>query len=455
MDNTELYRQVWAILERHYCREAMPAEQFLPPDVLDRQLDRDVAIPSQGMDTAALLEKLETLLTYTPNTRQLGYMTTLFGGRVEAAYAGKLVTTMANNAMHTYKAAGSQILVERQVLDFMLEVADFPQGEGAMTPGGTASNFIGMKLARERAAPGAEMQGWDGRLYRAYTSAVSHYAIKAAAGNIGLGEDNLVKVPVTANGKMDVRALAERIRADRDAGFVPFYVNATVGTPVLGAIDPVADMAFVAGRENLWLHLDAAFGGSLLLSRPMRDRLGCTHADSLSWDAHKMMGIPLTCSVILVREKGWLDKAFQAPAQGDYLFQTYPEYNPGRNSNQCARANDALPLWMALQHMGRDGYEARTERQLALARYAAKRVAEHADMVLYADPETINVCFRSRHLDSETVCRILDETHGIKLSFARLDRHTYIRLVCVNPDMDEAFIDNLTDKIHRIATERL
>nr|VFK67037.1 MAG: sulfinoalanine decarboxylase [Candidatus Kentron sp. UNK]VFK73322.1 MAG: sulfinoalanine decarboxylase [Candidatus Kentron sp. UNK] len=455
MDNHDtleaFYRRIWEILDRHYCREAMPTEQFSPPDVLDRQMD--IAIPAQGIDTDTLLEKLETLLTYTPNTRQPGYMTTLFGGRVDAAYAGKLVTTMANNAMHTYKAAGAQILVEREVLDFMLKVADLPRGEGAMTPGGTASNFIAMKLAREHAVPGAEMHGWDGRRYRAYTSAASHYAIEAAAGNIGLGERNLVSVPVTTNGKMDVQALAERIHADQQAGFIPFYINATVGTSVLGAIDPVAEIASIARRENLWLHLDAAFGGSLLLSHRMRNRLGCAYGDSLSWDAHKMMGIPLTCSVILIKEKGWLDKAFQAPAQGDYLFQTYPEYNPGRNSNQCARTNDALPLWMALQNLGRDGYEARTERQLALARYAAKRITDHTDMVLYTEPETINVCFRSRHLDSETVCRILDETHGIKLSFARLDHHTYLRLVCVNPDMDKAFIDNLTDKIHYIATQ--
>lgn len=452
MNDNAFYRQLWKILGRFYWGKEIPTEQFLPPNVLDRKLSID--IPAQGIDTGDLLEKLETLLTYTPNTRRLEYMTTLFGGRVEAAYAGKLVTAMANNAMHTYKAAGAQILVEREVLAFMLELAGFQHGEGVMTPGGTASNFIAMKLAREDAVPGAELYGWNARLYRAYTSAASHYAIKAAAGNIGLGEHNLVAVPATADGKMNVQALADYIQADKQAGFIPFYINATVGTSVLGAIDPVVEIAAVARAENLWLHLDAAFGGSLLLSPRMRDQIGCIYADSFSWDAHKMMGIPLTCSVLLVKEKGWLDKAFQAPAQGDYLFQTYPEYNPGRNSNQCARSNDALPLWMALQSLGREGYAARTERQLSLARYAAERIARHADMELYMDPETINVCFRSKHLDSETACRLLDEVHGIKLSFAQLAQNKYIRLVCVNPNMDENFIDNLVEQIHRIAISR-
>ncbi len=448
MDNSNLYQKIWEILERHYCVAEIPTEQFQPPEVLEQQLD--IAIPTQGINTEHLLEKVKTLLSYTPNTRQIGYMTTLFGGRVETAYAGKLVTAMANNAMHTYKAAGAQILVERKVIDFMLESAEFQEGEGAMTPGGTSSNFIAMKMAREKAVPGAELYGFDGRLYRAYTSSASHYAIKAAAGNIGLGEHNLISIPADKEGRMDVQALVRRIRADKQAGFVPFYINATVGTSVLGAIDPVDEISSIARAENLWLHLDAAFGGSLLLNRRFRKQLNCSVADSLSWDAHKMMGIPLTCSVILVKKKGWFEKAFQAPSQGDYLFQTYLEYNPGLHSNQCARTNDALPLWMALQTLGKDGYEERTERQLALARYAAEQISNHADMELYTEPETINVCFRSKLLSSKIICQILEEIHDIKISYAHLQQNTYIRLVCVNPDIDNSFIDMLLNTIQQI-----
>jgi sulfinoalanine decarboxylase/sulfinoalanine decarboxylase/aspartate 1-decarboxylase len=453
MDNNELYQGIWQLLERHYCLPEIPREQFQPPDVLEQHLD--TTIPAQGIDTEQLLEKVKDLLSYTPNTRRLEYMTTLFGGRVEAAYAGKLVASMANNAMHTYKAAGAQILIERQVIDFMLEAAGFQQGEGAMTPGGTASNFIAMKLAREQAVPGAELHGFDGRKYRAYTSSASHYAIKAAAGNIGLGEHNLVSIPVDAKGKMDPQALIEQIHADKKAGLIPFYINATVGTSVLGALDPIEEIAAIARAEKLWLHLDAAFGGSLLLHTRFREQLNCSAADSLSWDAHKMMGIPLTCSVILVKEKGWFEKVFQAPLQGDYLFQTYPEYNPGRTSNQCARTNDALPLWMALQALGKEGYEERTEQQLALARYAAEQVSGSDDMELFTEPESINVCFRSRHVESQTLCRVLEEAHGIKISYAHLQQKTYIRLVCVNPDMDTAFIDTLLSTIREIvASER-
>lgn len=120
-------------------------------------------------------------------------------------------------------------------------------------------------------------------------------------------------------------------------------------------IDPVIEIAKIAEQEKLWLHLDSAFGASLLFSERIKTQLACCYADSISWDPHKMMGIPLTCSVILVKEKGHLDKAFQAPKQGDYLFQTYPEYNPGRLSNQCARTNDALPLWVALLSLGKKG----------------------------------------------------------------------------------------------------
>ena len=453
MSTDDIYQQVWQLIQTHYL--AVPASdnkaaaQFVPPEQLARQLP--LQIPAQGIGNAALIERLHAIMANTPNTWADGYLTTLFGGRVDAAYAGKLLSAMANNAMHTFKAAGAQVLIEQEVLRFMLDLADFSDGEGAFTPGGTASNFIGMKLARERISPDAEIHGWDGRRYRAYCSVGSHYAIKAAAGNIGLGENNVIMIATDANGKIDLTALTRRIEADQQAGLIPFYINATVGTSVLGALDPVPELAAIAEQYRLWLHLDGAFGASLLLNPPLKQKIAPHHADSISWDPHKMMGIPLTCSVILVKRHGELAQAFRAPAQGDYLFQTYPNYNPGKNSNQCARTNDALPLWMALQVLGKTGYAARTEQQLALARFTAQLIANDKAFHLYQEPETINVCFRHRDIASDIVCRLLDERHGIKISFANLQNEKYLRLVCVNPDLTQEFMADLLIKIKALS----
>lgn len=442
-----IYHQVWQLLEAHYlCANGQtPAQKFLPPEQLLAQLE--LAIPAQGITDAACVARLAQVLATTPNTASRDYLTTLFGGRVHAAYAGKIASAMANNALHTFKAAGAQILVEQEVLRFLLAEADYPAGEGAFTPGGTASNFIAMKLARERIAPDAEMHGWDGRRYRAYTSSAAHYAIKAAAGNLGLGENNLHHIAADQVGKIDLSALVRQIEADLQAGLQPFYINATIGTSVLGALDPVAELAAIARQYGLWLHIDGAFGASLLFDATCKQKIAPQLADSLSWDPHKMMGIPLTCSVILVKQRGALANAFRAPAQGDYLFQTYPEFNPGSHSNQCARSNDALPLWMALLSLGREGYVARVARQLTLARYAAQFVALDARLALYAAPESINVCFRRTDMPSDVVCAQLDEKHGIKLSYANLQGEKYIRLVCVNPEFDEVAIEGLLAKI--------
>ncbi len=456
MENTpenSIYRKVWQLIEQFYLspQADKPASQFMPPEQMQQQLP--LAIPQQGVGELECVARLAQVLAATPNTSSLGYLTTLFGGRVDAAYAGKIVSAMANNALHTFKAAGAQVLVEQEVLRFLLAAADFPSGEGAFTPGGTASNFIAMKLARERIAPEAEMQGWDGRRYRAYTSSAAHYAIKAAAGNIGLGENNLHHIAAHSNGQIDLAALSRQIEADLQAGLIPFYLNATLGTSVLGALDPIAELAAIAKRYGLWLHIDGAFGASLLLDADYKSQIQPHLADSISWDPHKMMGIPLTCSVILVKQKGAFAKAFRAPAQGDYLFQTYPDFNPGQHSNQCARSNDALPLWMALQTLGLDGYSTRVARQLALARYAAKRAAQDEAFALYCPPASINVCLRHRLLASDTACRLLDEQHGIKLSYANLQGEKYIRLVCVNPEFDEGAIEDLLAKIKALAME--
>src|SRR5690606_15494221 len=131
-------------------------------------------------------------------------------------------------------------------------------------------------------------------------SAASHYSIRKAAGLAGLGRDGVRTVPVDAEGRMEPEALARMIEEDRATGVVPVMINATAGTTVLGAFDPLPAIADVAERARVWLHVDAAYGGSILLSPRHRGLLaGCERADSLTWDAHKLLNVPLTCSALL------------------------------------------------------------------------------------------------------------------------------------------------------------
>ncbi|MCP4900742.1 MAG: PLP-dependent decarboxylase, partial [bacterium] len=169
---------------------------------------------------------------------------------------------------------------------------------------------------------------------------------------------------------------------------------------------------------------------------------GCDRADSLAWNPHKMMGMPLTCSVVLLRESGLLAKSLDESAE--YLFQTAPgELNPGRRSIQCGRRNDALKLWAAWRLHGDDGYANRISQQFALAQYAVSVIRAQPRLSLIREPQSINVCFDVVGTSAVDVCTWLEQERAIRIGHATVNGRTVIRLVCVNPDLSNTDLDAL------------
>lgn len=218
----------------------------------------------------------------------------------------------------------------------------------------------------------------------------------------------------------------------------------------MGAFDPIDAIAEVAERHGIWLHVDGAFGASALLSPNHRHLMaGIGRADSLTWDAHKMMGVPLLSSVCLTREPGLTQKHLDESAS--YLFQQdSDDLNPGTRSLQCGRSNESLKLWALWQSIGDEGYAARTDRQVSLARHVVDRINNDDDFVLSFDPAWVNVCFELRDKPSDGICNALDKENLAKLGFGIVKGRRVIRLVCVNPHLTEADFDALLDNIKRV-----
>ena len=354
---------------------------------------------------------------------------------------------LANSPMHTFKASGVQVLIERAVLRRMGALAGMPDGDGLIAPGGSLSNLAAMILARNHALPQSREQGLPGVRAMVYTSAVSHYSVRKAAGMAGLGRDNVRPVPTDDEGRMRPDALAQMIAEDRAAGAVPVTIVATAGTTVLGAFDPLPALADVAEREGVWLHVDAAYGGSVLLSPRHRSLLGgCERADSITWDAHKLLTVPLTCSAMLTRRPGLCAQAFDEPAS--YLFQDDALLDPGRGSLQCGRKNDALKLWLMWKHHGDEGLAARVDQLFALANHLASRVQENPRLRLAKRPASVNVCFEVVGKSSRRLCRTLWERDVAQIGHAVVDGREVVRWVLVDPaittkDVDEVLADLL------------
>ncbi|HUG12351.1 MAG TPA: pyridoxal-dependent decarboxylase, partial [Opitutaceae bacterium] len=282
-------------------------------------------------------------------------------------------------------------------------------------------------------------------------SAESHYSIRRSAGILGIGRNNVRDIATDDAGGMDTVALARAIEADHAAGMTPAVIVATSGTTVRGSFDPIGAIAPVARAAGAWLHVDGAFGGTVLLSAAHRQLMdGLELADSFSWDPHKMMGLPLQCSALIVARRGELARSLDESA--DYLFQADDDHlNPGRRSLLCGRRNDALKLWAAWLHLGDSGWRARVDRQMELAATAARMITADPGLELAEQPLLINVCFEVRGRSSSAICDNLDREGRLKIGHGIVRGRRKIRLVCANPDLSERHLARIIQEIKEVA----
>jgi sulfinoalanine decarboxylase len=438
-----------AQLIRRFVRQEQrqPATPYHDPVELAGKID--LPISSDGISDDEFFRLLETILRYTPKTGSPKFVNQLFGGRNIPAVCAEMLTGVLNSSLYTFKAAGPHVLIEQEVGRKMLAHVGFDDGSGVLMPGGSICNLGAMIMARDGIGDSRNL-GVRHPLV-AYTSEESHYSISKNAGIIGIGRNNLRRIKTDERGGMVVSDLERQIAADRRDNRIPFFVNATAGTTVRGAYDPIDKIAAVTERERLWLHIDGALGGAALLSARHKHLLnGCERADSFSWNAHKLMGVPLSCSALLVKRMGALFETFAENA--DYLFQTEADkYNLGNISLQCGKKNDALKLWAAWKYYGDKGYEERIDRLFSLAQCATDFVRRHADLELACETESVAVCFNVKEVDAVEICNRLETEGVLKVGYGTIGATTAIRLACVNPDLTAADLDSFFDDVLRIA----
>jgi aromatic-L-amino-acid decarboxylase len=232
---------------------------------------------------------------------------------------------------------------------------------------------------------------------RVYTSEQAHSSVEKGAIVLGLGREGVRKIPTDAEFRMDPAALARAIAEDRAAGWRPIAVCATVGTTGTTSVDPVPAVADIAGREGLWLHVDAAYGGVAAILPERREVLaGCDRADSIVVNPHKWLFTPVDCSALFCRRPDVLKRAFtlvpsflQTP-EGSAV-ENYMDWGP-----QLGRRFRALKLWMVLRAFGRSGIEARLREHMRLGRLFAEWVDGDPDWERIAPVPFSTVVFRLR-----------------------------------------------------------
>ena len=376
-----------------------------------------------------LKDLLKEVVISTPKTATKLFFNQLFGGRQGKAILGDLLAVMLNNSMYTYKVAGPQVGIEQEIIRKSCEMIGYgSQSNGTFPTGGSMSNYMALVMARDTKDSHCREKGMSKPMI-VYTSRESHYSNSKNASFAGIGKSNIRYIPTDSKGQMLPNHLEAQIIKDLDEGFVPTYVNATAGTTVLGSFDPIDKIADITEKYEIWLHVDGAYCGSVIFSDKFKYLVdGIERSNSFSYNAHKMLGTPLTCSVLLVNDKKHLHNSFSNDA--DYLYQTDgDDFNLGKTSFQCGRRNDALKFWTLWKSIGTNGLKQIVDQQFELADIARAYIKSNPDYTLYSFDDSISVCFNYQGIDPMTLCTALYEHQITVVGFGSFNNDTFIRLI--------------------------
>jgi len=377
-----------------YDTQSRPVTQNINAAQLKAKLD--VSLCEEGADISELKEMALNYLQQNPDVSSAKFNKLLYSGLNAPALLGDWVTSISNATMHTYQVSPVATLMELELIHQWNKLVGFDRGEGVMVSGGSQANLIAMLLARHKACPQAKSQGIRETMV-AYVSDQAHYSSLKAINVLGIGSDNLISVASDEQGRILPEALEAAIKASLSLGHKPFYIGLTAGTTVLGAFDGVAQCAEISQRYGLWLHIDGAWGAPVLFSNTHKHLLDDAQlADSVAWDAHKLMNVPLTAAVILTREQGLL-KEVCSGGGSDYLFHAdqNANYNLGERSIQCGRRADALKVWMSWKAIGNKGFSDKID-YLQQLKVDFSALVEQSNFELLHQPSYLNVLFRYR-----------------------------------------------------------
>ena len=375
---------------------------------------------------------LRQLVLNSPRTATNKFFNQLYGGRNPKATLGDLLSVLLNNSMYTYKVAGPQVGIEKEIIKKVIKLINYTsESDGTITSGGSMSNLLAMLMARDKTSAGVINSGIQEPLYL-YTSEASHYSIKKNASILGIGKNSVRNIPVDERGKMIPEMLEKAIKDDIRNKRKPFFINVTSGTTVLGAFDPIDKIAEISKKYHIWLHIDGAYCGGVIFSEKYKHLIkGIEQSDSFNFNAHKMMGVPLTCSILVTKDKKQLYESLSADA--DYLYQTEDDdYNLGKSSLQCGRRNNALKFWTLWKSVGTKGLETIVNKQFLLADIARDYIINHPDYTLYSFEDSLSICFNYKDIPAEKLCNLMYEEGELMVGYGNFQDTIFIRLVTIN-----------------------
>ncbi|GGM01664.1 pyridoxal phosphate-dependent decarboxylase family protein [Pseudomonas asuensis] len=370
------------------------------------------------------------------------------------AILAELVLSSVNSSLDTWDQSAGGTYIEQKLIDWTAErIGLGSEADGVFTSGGTQSNLMAMLLARDHVCNrqaghlSNKTQGLpaDFKRLRILTSEVSHFSVQKSAAILGLGYDAVIPVRSDARKKMDLADLQRVLDECEAQGLIPMAVVATAGTTDFGSIDPLEDISAICREKNLWMHVDAAYGGGLLISPKYRNHLaGIEHADSVTIDYHKSFFQPVSCSAFLVRDRHELG---HVTCHADYLnpkSQTQ-EGTPNlvNKSIQTTRRFDALKLWMTLRTMGANALGSLFDHVIDLTRATYPLIERDPRFDIAHVPELSTLVFRyipeaaltAEQIDATNVAirKALSRSGRAVVAGTKVSGRQYLKFTLLNP----------------------
>ena len=379
---------------------------------------------------------------------------------------GELLGAAFNINGMLWKSCPASTELEQVTLDWLRQMLGLPEDfRGIIYDTASVSSMHAIAAAREQLADlNVRQEGLAGRAevprLRLYASQQAHSSIEKAAITLGLGLASVRKIEVDASFRMRPEALANAIHEDRRQGWRPFCVVATVGTTSTTSIDPVAEIASICKRERLWLHVDAAYGGSAAVVPELRGVLeGCDRADSIVVNPHKWLFVPIDLSVLLTRKPEMIRRAFSLVPEYLRTAQDREVDNLMDYGIQLGRRFRALKLWFVLRYFGWEGIVNRIREHVRLARRFAGWVDEHPEFERLAPTPFSTICFRAhpRGMDDEGELNRLNErlleavngTREVFLSHTKLNGRLVLRMAIGNLRTQERHVRRAWEIVQR------
>jgi aromatic-L-amino-acid decarboxylase len=440
--------------------QSLTAKPVLPP--LDRAVLaelRDRPFPKDGIGIDQLFQEIAAKVV--PNSTTIAhprYLAYVLGPPNGIAPFAEAVAAALNQNCNFWQLSPAASVIERKVISWLAELFGFPKGAGGIiTSGGSMATLVAMATAIQDKFSGdfrkAGLQA-PGAPLVVYTSEEAHRCVEKSAAILGLGLDNVRKIPVGSEFRMRADLLAAAIRQDRESGKQPFCVVAAAGTINTGAIDPLDEIADLCAAQNLWLHVDGAYGALFVLSPRIKEQLlPCSRADSIALDPHKLLFAPLEAGCVIVRDREKLRHAFgfsasYIPDQQDPLFTNFMDYGP-----QLSRSFKAFKIWCSLQVFGVNAFVAAAEHMLDIARYMGGKIQADAQFELMAPVKMSAVCFRLRNAsDAENqriLTRLIEEGTAL-LGPVRIGAQFGMRACITNYRTTREDIDLILDRLRSL-----